>query len=1725
MSNLNDIINQVSHLTGYRLDPITLNVSSSAPSGTIDALGIYPGSIIKSEQVLNIINALNGTTSDFIIVSGSFALPSITGSQSLVVSGGLVYGAQTVGSSSYAVSASLPLQGITSASVASTTVTFYKGDGSSFSINIAQSGSIESSSYAVFAQTAATASTAISASYALTASFVATASSAITSSYAISSSLAQTASFVTLAQTASFINLAKSASFALTASYLLGSISSSISSSYAAYAQTYAPVFPYTGSALISGSLQVIGQTQLSSSLGVTGSVGFSYFKSTPNIGVWSVGNPLNFPRYNLAGAGTADAALAFGGNYSGSSVGTTETYDGFSSVWTTSEAMVYGRELMAGFGTAGAAVAAGGFISTEVSGSNLSYTETYDGNTWTIGNNLNTGRQALAGVGTQAAGLAFGGYNGVNPQAVTEKYSGSIWTTSNNLSTARGYLAGAGSQNAALAIGGTNGSILASTERYNGTTWSTVANLNVARYSLAAAGTAGAALAFGGFSGSALTSTEEYNGVSWAIANPLNNANSNLAGAGSQTAGIAFGGTSAIGYTEFYNPETVGILTKTFDYSAETGNITATGSLFGTSSHASYAVSASYALTASYWQGVQGPKSITGSLVISGSQTFENIGPAKFSGSTGMTGSLDVVGPATIPNLTGSLFGSASYALTASLLIGSIQSSSYALSSSYSVTSSLPLQGIITASIAANTITFRKGDNTTFDITVSQSGSVESASYAAYAAAAGTASIAISSSYALTASYALNVPTQSVSASYAETASYVEIAQTASYVLQAISASYAMTSSRAITASVAILAEFATSAGNTPSASRATSAATADNATSSSYASTASTSVSSSYALTASYALNVPNTASYANTASYVELAQTASYVVTSQTASYVATAQTASYVLNAVSASYSTTSSLSLLGITTASANASTITFTKGDQTTFDVIISQSGSVETASYAVFAENAATASYVATAQTASYVLQAVSSSYATTSSLSLLGIVTASVNASTITFTKGDESTFDITIAQSGSVETASYAVFAENAGTASTAVSSSYALTASYALNVPTQSVSSSYALTASYAEIATYTSEWILGANGNSDYTFSGPGFTGSANDPTIYLVRGQQYKFNNPMGAHPFRIQTTINGSVGPQYTNGVTNNDVVDGTLLFNVPMNAPEVLYYQCTAHASMGGPIYILNQNPVSSSYALTASYADTSSYALTASYALNVPTQSVSSSYALSASYAVSSSYTTLAANADTASYVLTAQTASYVLNAISSSRAVSAETSSLPLLGVVTASANASTITFTRGDQTTFDVIVSQSGSVQSSSYATFAENAGTSSIATSASYALTASYALNVPTQSVSSSYAESASVAISSSYATSASIANIQYVTNSGILSLSGIEVADYDSNTAVTFTNGVLKFVFGTPTVPSSLAASLSGFDTNRFNQVTDNYTVLGSWSNGGYTLISASLYEGGTFLTGVTDSGTSLSYNTTTSGSHTYRLAYTASSPLDSSLYLTSTTTTGTLSKTAPGSPTISATATMQLGAASSQFEQGATGSIAFTSASGTANSWIPVYTTSSVASPYAIVGSLTGSTSVAITATSYYSSSGVSGSDNSPALTTTSTSTTTYTKIRSLRSGASLSSSFTQNQLENLSAWDTTLGGTVGTIQKGTTTATGQTAVINWTGSLYQYIAYNSSLANLTAINASGFNVSASFTLTTVGSYKVYRTTDLQAGNAGTTVTYTLI
>ena len=94
----------------------------------------------------------------------------------------------------------------------------------------------------------------------------------------------------------------------------------------------------------------------------------------------------------------------------------------------------------------------------------------------------------------------------------------------------------------------------------------------------------------------------------------------------------------------------------------------------------------------------------------------------------------------------------------------------------------------------------------------------------------------------------------------------------------------------------------------------------------------------------------------------------------------------------------------------------------------------------------------------------------------------------------------------------------------------------------------------------------------------ANGSSAYRFSGGGVDSSADDPDLYLIRGQKYRFNNTTGsAHPFQFRLTTGGSA---YTDGITGDQ--NGVQFFTPALDAPSKLYYICTLHSGMVGTIYL---------------------------------------------------------------------------------------------------------------------------------------------------------------------------------------------------------------------------------------------------------------------------------------------------------------------------------------------------------------------------------------------------------------------------------------------------------------------------------------------------------------------------------------------------------------
>ena len=99
-----------------------------------------------------------------------------------------------------------------------------------------------------------------------------------------------------------------------------------------------------------------------------------------------------------------------------------------------------------------------------------------------------------------------------------------------------------------------------------------------------------------------------------------------------------------------------------------------------------------------------------------------------------------------------------------------------------------------------------------------------------------------------------------------------------------------------------------------------------------------------------------------------------------------------------------------------------------------------------------------------------------------------------------------------------------------------------------------------------------------DYTVTANGASAYRFHGGGVDETADDPDLYLIRGQKYRFNNTTGSsHPFALRVSSGGSA---YTDGVTGSQ--NGIQFFTVPYSAPASLVYQCTVHSGMVGNIYI---------------------------------------------------------------------------------------------------------------------------------------------------------------------------------------------------------------------------------------------------------------------------------------------------------------------------------------------------------------------------------------------------------------------------------------------------------------------------------------------------------------------------------------------------------------
>ena len=389
-----------------------------------------------------------------------------------------------------------------------------------------------------------------------------------------------------------------------------------------------------------------------------------------------------------------------------------------------------------------------------------------------------------------------------------------------------------------------------------------------------------------------------------------------------------------------------------------------------------------------------------------------------------------------------------ATYALTAA-------SATTAISASFATTASFALNVtpldtgsfVVTASAVNATTTYTKGDGSTFNTVINN------------------VATATSASHALIADVALNIPSVDTG-SLLENASVTDAVTTYT---RADGTTFATTAinnvANATSALIAVSASHAVIADSALSANTATTATTASYVLGSNVdgeVSSAATATSSSYALTASFAENVTPQ-------------ETGSFMITGSVVGNLLTFNKGDGSTFNLEVSATASSAESLV---TASISNSTITFTKGDASTFDITVNNVVNANSASYVLgtnvdgavasatsashaliadlattattatsssYASTALSASYASTATSASYSLNstnavsaqtAVSASYATTASFALnvtppvtsSFMITGSVAANVLTFTKGDASTFALTLDTGSFVDTGSY-------------------------------------------------------------------------------------------------------------------------------------------------------------------------------------------------------------------------------------------------------------------------------------------------------------------------------------------------------------------------------------------------------------------------------------------------------------------------------------------------------------------------------------------------------------------------------------------------------------------------------------------------------------------------------------------------------------------------
>ena len=343
------------------------------------------------------------------------------------------------------------------------------------------------------------------------------------------------------------------------------------------------------------------------------------------------------------------------------------------------------------------------------------------------------------------------------------------------------------------------------------------------------------------------------------------------------------------------------------------------------------------------------------------------------------------------------------------------------------------------------------------------------------------------------------------------------------------------------------------------------------------------------------------------------------------------------------------------------------------------------------------------------------------------------------------------------------------------------------------------------------------------------------------------------------------------------------------------------------------------------------------------------------------------------------------------------------------------------------------------------------------------------------------------------------------------VINFQTQSNLVSSSLSNLIIKDFSNDVTVNVNEGILELTFGSPSSPTISDINVEGFDTNRFNLVSDNYTLTPQFDLNNTTFIKGMLSSSTVGITTFTENSniiiSSSTFPTYSTGSHTFTAKLIAQLA-DNSQLTVSTDKTVTLNKLTPTDPTITDVVYSITSDAyrdsQNEIEEGATGDITWTLTSGLANGengWVaatPHY------SSHNTILSINSTDDITTGTVEQYWNSSI---NNSTQEFYTGSVSRTWTRVRSLRYASTIIEEYNESQLQDVFNWP-------GTIEYGFNT---QAEIITKTITFsplssgeYLYIVYDGNLDFLTQIvNEGSFqNEISIFTSSSVGNYKVYRT-----------------